>query len=226
MLCASCGERILDKVAYHALCCARGESTRGHNRVRDVMHGGFAAADAGANIEVLGLIPSHPDLRPADVLTSAAHPNKTTAVDIGIRAPHAAGAGVDCTESYRQEKLTKYRPFFDELERQGIAYAPATFSAYGRRHPCVSDMMTLAAREAARRRGIGNHSALLRRWQRSAVAEVWRRASRMVLACLPRESQHAEFVLGGEADGGVVLEDGGAPAVGGDEYELESNMSA
>ena len=70
-------------------------------------------------------------------------------------------------------------------------------------------MMTLAAREAARRRGIGNLNALLRRWQRSAVAEVWRRASRMVLACLPRESWHTEFVLGGEADGGVVLEDGG-----------------
>ena len=48
----------------------------------------------------------------------------------------------------------------------------------------------------------------------------------MVLACLPRESWHTEFVLGGEADGGVVLEDGGASAVGGDEYELETNMSA
>ena len=84
MLCAPCGERVLDKVAYHALCCARGESTRGHNRVRDVIHEGFAAADAVANIEVLGFIPSHPDLLPADVLTSAAHPNKITAVDRGI----------------------------------------------------------------------------------------------------------------------------------------------
>jgi hypothetical protein len=37
---------------------------------------------------------------------------------------------------------------------------------------------------------------------------------------------HTEFVLGGEVDGGVVLDDGGASAVGDDEYELESNMTA
>ncbi len=113
LLCASCGERVLDRKAYHDPCCARGESTRGHNRVRDVMHSGFVASDPGASVEVLGLIPSHPDRRPADVLTTAAQPNKITAVDVGITAP---GAGEDCVESMRQEKVRKHSPYFPELE--------------------------------------------------------------------------------------------------------------
>jgi hypothetical protein len=227
ILCAKCGERVLDKCAYHALCCARGESTRGHNRVRDVLHAGFAAADAGASIEVLGLIPSQPDLRPADVLTSAAKPNVTAAVDVGVSAPHSSGAGADCTESMRREKLRKYGQYLPELERQGIEYAPATFSAYGRRHPCVTEMMTLAARVAARRRGLGSHAALLRRWYRSVTCEIWRRASRMILACLPREPLQAEYLLDGETSGAPVADErGGEPMEeGASEDELESNMA-
>jgi hypothetical protein len=207
VLCASCGRRVLDKPAYHALCCARGESTRGHNRVRNVMHAGFSASDPGAVMEVMGLIPSEPDLRPADVLTVAAKPNVTSAIDVGITAPHASGAGDDCVESMRSQKIRRYAPYLPELQAQGIEYSPATFSAYGRRHPCVTQMVTLAAREAARRKGLGSHNAMLRRWYRSLACEVWRRASRMILACMPKEPRHASFLVEGEVEDGVVLDD-------------------
>ena len=226
ILCASCGERVLDKTAYHALCCARGESTRGHNRVRDVLHAGFVASDAGARVEVMGLIPSHPDLRPADVLTTAARPNVTTAVDVGISCPHSSGAGVDCTESMRAEKLRHYGQYLPELEAQGIEYAPATFSAYGRRNPSVTQMLTQAAREAARRRGIGSHNALLRRWYRTATCEIWRRASRMIVACVPREPRQTAFMLDGEVEDGSALRDDEDDVPYADaEWDLESNLS-
>ena len=225
VLCASCGARVLDKGMYHALCCARGESTRGHNRVRDVMRAGFAAADAGASAEGLGLIPSMPDLRPADILTMAAQPNRITAVDVGITAPHAARAGQNCVESMREEKNGKYGPYLTE---QGIEYAPATFSTFGRRHPCVTQMMLQAAREAARRRGIGNHSAMLRRWNRSISCEIWRRASRMVVACIPREPRQTAFLLEGDAEEGPALsevDDDELPEAD-DDDDLESNLDA
>ena len=81
-----------------------------------------------------------------------------------------------------------------------------------------------AHREAARRKGIGNHSALLRWWYRSVAAEVWRRASRMVLACLPREPRQTEYMVDGEMETGFVLEEDGAAAGNISEDELESNL--
>jgi hypothetical protein len=36
-ICSACGERLLDRSGAHATCCAQGESTRGHNALRDVV---------------------------------------------------------------------------------------------------------------------------------------------------------------------------------------------
>ena len=36
-MCSVCGEQSLDRAGRHASCCAPGESTRGHNAVRDVL---------------------------------------------------------------------------------------------------------------------------------------------------------------------------------------------
>ena len=83
-------------------------------------------------MEVLGLIPSAPDLRPADVLTTAAQPNKTSVVDVGTTAPHASGAGEDCVETMRQHKLQKYAKYVPELTSHDIEYDPATINAYER----------------------------------------------------------------------------------------------
>ncbi|CAK0836790.1 unnamed protein product, partial [Prorocentrum cordatum] len=115
-LCAACGERVLDPQGYHALCCVRGESTRGYYCVRDAPAAPFAAADATTACEVPGLVPSAPELRPADVLTQAAHPRLTSAVDVLVKSPNATGAGFDCTEAGKREKLERYASVLPELE--------------------------------------------------------------------------------------------------------------
>jgi hypothetical protein len=221
-ICSSCGSRVLDAQAYHALCCARGESTRGHNRVRNNMHAGFSVSDPGAAMEVEGLIPSSPTLRPADILTAAAHPTELVAVDVGICAPHALDAGLDCTETMRQQKVRRYEPYMQELASQRIRYEPATISCFGRRHPDTTRMMTLAARRAARYRGLPEHRSILSRWFRSVSAEVWRRAARMVRSCLPGTSHTADFLLYGEMDG--QDDDGPGDEVAEEEAGLESDM--
>ena len=72
---------------------------------------------------------------------------------------------------------------------------------YGRRRPDTSKMMTLAARRAARYRGLPDHRRLLARWNRTISAEIWRRGAKMILACLPGDSNEAEHLLTGERTG-------------------------
>ena len=134
------------------------------------MHAGFVAADPGAATEVLGLVPSQPDLRPADILTTATREHGAMAVDVGICAPHASTAGEDCVESMRMEKFAHYSSIMHELEAQNIEYLPATISCFGRRHPSVTKILLQASRVAARRRGIGSHKAMYRRWCKVLLA--------------------------------------------------------
>jgi hypothetical protein len=196
-LCASCGECVLDRRGYHALCCSRAEATKGHNRVRDVMHAGCAVSDPGAATEVQGLIPSAPTLRPADILTIAMHETSIVAVDVGIKAPHAMDAGQDCTETMKQQKMRRYGPYLHEPQQQGIRFAPAIFSGFGRRHADTTKMMTLAAQRAARYRGMSKHHGLLDRWCRSVAAEIWRKAARMVHACLQKTGPYGDYPVTG-----------------------------
>ena len=186
-LCSACGKSILDTRCSHALCCAKGESTRGHNQVRNFLLAAFAPADPGAEAEVPGLAPSQPTWRPADILTTAAHPTMSVAVDVMVKCPFAAGAGQDCTEAGKREKLERYESILPELEAQGIRYSPAVFSAYGRRHPDVTAMLQEAARRAARHYGCADPSALRRRWERSLAIAVWCRVAAMVEHCLGSE---------------------------------------
>ena len=101
-----------------------------------------------------------------------------------VKAPEATGAGHDCTETGKQDKLEKYGPIIPELEAQGIRFTPAVFSAYGRRHPDVTAMLQEAARRAARHYGCADPSSLRRRWERSLAVATWRRAAAMVHRCL------------------------------------------
>jgi len=185
-VCGCCGEHRLDSQCYHALCCARSESTIGHNRIRDCIAEAFHTADPGTAIEVPGLCPSAPTLRPADVLTRAAHPTLTVAIDVGVRAPHASSAGADAAETMRRDKLDYYEPHLEDLLRQGIVYKPLTFTAYGRRHPDATNILHYAATAVARQRGGSSAIGLQKHWQRQLAAEIWRRAARMVRTCLPR----------------------------------------
>ena len=55
-------------------------TTTGHNRVRDTIAMGLAMADAGAVTEPLGLVPSTPGLRPADILDAGKHGGRVSGV--------------------------------------------------------------------------------------------------------------------------------------------------
>jgi len=173
--------------------------------VRDAVHELVTLADPSAETEAEGLIPSRPYRRPADILTSAALPGSLAALDIGVKAPDAVGAGEDCVETMRREKVAAYETDRPELEEQGIFYRPLTFSAYGRPHPEATAIMTTIAQRAARRRGVANHELILRRAQVKVGVQLARRAARMVLACLPRLSvSEAALLFGADPAGGAT----------------------
>ena len=182
-LCGRCVASLIDASAAHALCCAN--SVVGHNSVRDELHAAASCCDPSAEIEPLGLIPSRPLLRPADILSSAALPGRLTAMDVGVASPHAAGAGADCTQSMVLIKKVFYAPFFAELRSGGITYMPVIWSAYGRPHPDAVRVLSAIARATARRRGSHDFRVLAQRLAARVASALWRRAANMVLACWP-----------------------------------------
>ena len=86
----------------------------------------------------------------------------------------------------RQDKLDYYEDHLADLERQGIVYMPMIYTAYGRRHPSATKMLKHAATMVTRQRGQANAIGLLSHWHRQMAAEVWRRAARMIKACMPK----------------------------------------
>ena len=130
-------------------------------------------------------IPSAPTLRPADILTSATSQGRAAALDVGITSPEASAAGVDCTASMVARKTSNYAPYAHELRRQNVDYKPIVWSAYGRPHGDATKFITQLCRKLARRRGFTSAAVLQRRLECGIATEIWRRAARMVAACLP-----------------------------------------
>ena len=145
--------RTLDINGSQALCCARGEGTRGHNDIRDEVYQIMEMADTTAEREVLGLLDTAPGLRPADILTTAVVPSLSLALDIGVAAPHALHAGNDCCETMRLRKVRHYRDHLEDFHLQGIIYTPLVWSCWGREHEETTKVLRQIARAAARRRG-------------------------------------------------------------------------
>ena len=156
--CARCGQE-LDTRCRHALRCAPGPSTQGHNRVRDVLLGLASLGDSGSATEVRGLIGSAPQLRPADLLTAAAF-GKVMAFDVGIANPGSRTAGDDACSSMAERKMSDYAPFLAELESDGVQYMPVVWSSWGRAHVDADRAVTSLARGAARRLGLANTKGL------------------------------------------------------------------
>ena len=197
ILCPRCGREDMDVNATHALCCALPEATRGHNCVRDAVLQLSHLADPCARTEVLNLIPSHPALRPADILTSAAYPGRLAALDIGISSPDSSGAGDDCCEAMRAKKVRDYADHLEELEENGIKYQPLTFSCYGRAHLEADSVLLGLAVRAARYRGLRDYRPILKRARRCISVQIWKRAASQVLACLPTLDIDEERLLFG-----------------------------
>ncbi|CAK0867217.1 unnamed protein product [Prorocentrum cordatum] len=201
--CSRCGaDRGID--GARAACCAPGESTRGHNRVRDELLALASLSDGAARSEAPGLIEAAPLLRPADVLTTAAF-GRLTALDVGIVAPHAAGAGEDAAAAYVVSKVGKYAPHLPALAADGIAYRPLVWTTWGRPREDASAAVASMAAAAGRRLGAPSH-ALAARARTAIGAAIWRRAARMVGACGPRLAR---------GDVGALLPGAGAAGAGG-----------
>ena len=162
-----------------------GESTTGHNAVRDIVFSNALNADASAEREPEHLIPSRPRDRPADVLTAAV-PGCVAALDIGVASPAAAAAGEDAAEAMWRRKVDEREDVRPELEQAGIRYRPFVFTAYGRPHSAATEAIRHIARLAARRRGWAAKAG--ERQFRSAIATALaRRLARMSLATWPAD---------------------------------------
>ena len=181
--CARCGGD-LDAQCRHALRCAPGPATRGHNRVRDTLLGLASLADGTSATEVRGLVGSAPSLRPADLLTTAAF-GRLTALDVGIANPAARTAGSDACVSMVEKKLRDYAAYLAELKEDGVEYRPMIWSCWGRPHTDASNAVRSMAQAAARRHGAVRVRDLERRACRALGVQFWKRAAQMVDACRP-----------------------------------------
>ena len=175
----------LDVHGVHATCCAPGESTRGHNGVRDAVFHLVRIADHTAEKETLGLLDTAPGLRPADILSSARSPGYVSALDIGVAAVEARHAGSDCTEAMRLRKRAVYARHLPSLEAEGIEYRPLVWSCWGHEHPDTTAVLKALARQGARRRGLASHAELLRSTRALVGAALARRSAAMLRCCLP-----------------------------------------
>lgn len=205
--CGHCGA-CLGTTGAHAFCCSLAEATKGHYAVRDEILPLAHLADPSTTIETLGLIPSAPTLRPADILSSAALPGRLAALDIGVCCPDASGAGEDCCANMYDRKRKDYKPHLVELEvQQQISYRPMVWSTWGRAHPESLLILENLAMQAARRRGLRDHRLLLRRVRSAIGVQLMRRAVRMLHACLPRlEAAEMQLLLGDSEEANTLPE--------------------
>ena len=107
-------------------------------------------ADTTAEREVLGLLDTAPGLLPGDTLTTAVVPSFSSALDIGVAAPHAFHAGDDCCETMRIRKIHHYRDPLEDLRLQGIIYTTLIWSGWGCEHEGTTKVLRQIARAAAR----------------------------------------------------------------------------
>ena len=135
---------------------------------------------------------SRPALRPADVLTGVPDPSgRLAALDVGIIAPHAQGAGEDCVETMVTRKQRRADSFRDELETAGIEYRVLAISCYGRLHPECHRILSSMAKAHGRRKGT-EAAVELRKLQTKIAVGIWRRAARMVRACTPEANDEED----------------------------------
>jgi hypothetical protein len=187
-LCKNCGTAVMSCNGEHGLLCAKGESTKGHNAIRDQLHDMASSVDRSTELEPTGLIASRPQLRPADTLTGAFHNGRLAAVDVGVICPAASGAGLDCVQTMDQRKRDRMAPFAEELAYGAVEYHPFAVSCWGRLHPSAEQMLRNISKRMARREGLSNQRPIEDRLRARITTEVMRRAARMVLRCLPAQT--------------------------------------
>ena len=192
-VCGYCGRVMLDASGGHCSCCAAGESTRGHNAIRDTLFDVSAAADDRAEKEPDDLVPSRPGLRLVDVLSFAAIPGRVAALDVGVASPYSEGAGADAAASMYARKTGEREDIRDELAALNTVYKPMVWTTYGRPHAAAIDVLRRTAQRLSRRRGWGSQKAVLTQIHTAVSVALARRAARMSLACWPKVADGKQF---------------------------------
>ena len=195
--CLACG-RSGTVTAGHAQCCAPGPSNAGHDALRDLTLALAVAGDANAVPEPLGLLPSAPGRRPADILTTAEGEAALFALDVNISSPESCAA-LRCTADFlevaRQRKCDTYAHLQDDMRQSCIVYRALPWSSYGREHPDTTATLTMLARRAARRKGWSCWKRALREFRLKASVVIQHRAVDMWRRCTMYDTRIATGLL-------------------------------
>jgi hypothetical protein len=182
-VCGNCGIKVIDNDGIHIFTCAGGEATKGHTRVRDIVHDLALQADPAAETEPVALAASQPTLRPADVLCTMGGAGQLVAIDVGITHPQSADGDIDACSLYYNKKLAKYAKIIPELEAQGILYKPMIWSSWGRPHEETVVLLRRLSERAARRKGLVSGKALFDETCAKIAVELQARLAGMIRRC-------------------------------------------
>ncbi len=195
-LCHLCGQ-VMDQQLEHSELSPLAEATRGHYACVRALVNGFRLADPGVMTEPAGLT-SNLD-RPADILTTAAVPGRSAAIDVCIASPNASIAAGDAAAAAFRRKLRRYRRAIPELARAGIVFRPMVWTADARPHPAVVRTLRHAAGVAARRNtGVDDPTLVLSRWRHEITTTILRRRAAMACAVVPRRTARQRWLLTGQ----------------------------
>ena len=200
LLCRLCGTQ-LDPQVEHSECCSIAEATKGHHACVRALLNGIKLADPAASTEPRSLTTS--TSRPADILTNAAVPGRSAALDVCVcvASPNAAAATGGAAESAFRRKLRRYRTEIQELRQAGIVFRPMVWTADGRPHPAATRTLKFAAEMAASRNSQqASAASLMIRWKHEIQISILRRRAAMYRAVLPRPSAFDQWLLTGSAD--------------------------
>jgi hypothetical protein len=196
--CRLCGSP-LDAQLEHSECCATAEATRGHYTCVRAVVGGLRLADPAVTTEPQGLTSTQS--RPADILTIAAVPGRSAALDVCIASPNAAAAAGDAAQAAFRRKLRRYRREIPELQAAGIIYRPMVWTSNGRPHPAVTRTLRFAAELAARRSDqSADPCSFLSRWRHEIQVAIQRRRAAMARSVLPRATAREAWLLTGHTE--------------------------
>ena len=186
----------------HSETCSVAEATNGHYACVRALVSGLKLADPAVTTEPRGLTSS--TSRPADILTMAAVPGRSAALDVCVASPNAAAATGDAAEAAFQRKLRRYRTEIQELRQAGIAFRPMVWTADGRPHSAATRTLKFAAETAVSRNNQqASAASLLSRWRHEIqIAFLCRRAA-IYRAVLPKRTVLKQWLLTGDADRGA-----------------------
>ena len=200
LMCRLCGVQ-LDPQLEHSETCSAAEATKGHYACVRALLSGIRLADPSATTEPRGLTSS--TSRPADILTQAAVPGRSAALDVCVASPNSAAAMGDAADSAFRRKLHRYRSEIQELRRAGIVFRPMVWTSDGRPHPAVTRTLKFASELASRRHAEQDTaSALMGRWRHEIQIAILRRRAAMCRAVLPKATAFEHWLRTGIADRG------------------------